>query len=206
VDVAAPATVVLTPGMGAVLRALCGADAAFTVRHLARVAGVSHARTAEIINRLTDHGLVLVNEHGAGKLCRLNRDHLAAGAVCEIVQMRNRLLRLLGDTLDSWAIAPLHASLFGSAARGDGDVHSDLDVLLVRPDGVAPDDEGWEQQLSGAMDLWQRATGNNVSLINVSRADIRRVVRAREPIVDEWRRDAIHLHGMDLPQLLRRAA
>lgn len=205
-DVTAPATVVLSPGMAAVLRALCGADAAFTVRQLARVAGVSHARTAEIVNRLAEHGLVLVDEYGAGKLCRLNRDHLAAGAVCDLTQMRSRLLGLLRDTISGWAVPPLHASLFGSAARGDGDVRSDLDVLLVRPDGITADHERWDDQLLTAGQTLQRATGNNVAFLNLSRADLRRVVRAKEPIVDEWRRDAIHLHGVELARLLRRAA
>lgn len=205
-NVADPATVVLTPGMAAVLRVLTGADAVFTVRQLARLADVSHARAADVVNRLAEHGLVLVEHHGPSKLCRLNGDHLAARAVIELTQMRSRLLELLGEVLGEWAIAPVHASLYGSAARGDGDTASDLDVLLVRPPGLEADDPGWaDQLLSGGERLW-RATGNRVAWFDVSEADLARAVRGGEPIVDQWRRDAMRLTGRDLRGLLREVA
>ena len=88
--------------------------------------------------------------------------------------------------------------------RGDGTTASDLDVLVIRPDGMAADDE-WADQLSDAGERLWRATGNQVAWINLSRADLRRVVKAKEPIVDEWRRDAVHLHGAELRRLLRAA-
>jgi predicted nucleotidyltransferase len=34
------------------------------------------------------------------------------------------------------AVHPLRVILFGSAARGDGGLHSDLDFLIVMPDGI----------------------------------------------------------------------
>jgi DNA-binding transcriptional ArsR family regulator len=206
VDVSEPASVVLPPGTAAVLRALAGTDAAFTVRRVARVAGVSHNRAHQVILRLAEHGLVLTEEQGPSKLCRLNREHLAAAAVIELVQLRARMVELLRDELAGWAVAPEHASLFGSAARGDGDTSSDLDILVVRPSRIREDDPAWAGQLVTSGQRIHAATGNHVAWFNVSRADLRRAVRAGELIVDEWRRDALRLVGNDLPALLRRAS
>jgi DNA-binding transcriptional ArsR family regulator len=83
-----------------------GADAAFTVRQVARVAGVSHNRAHQVILRLAEHGLVLTEEQGPSKLCRLNREHLAATAVVELVQLRARMLEFLRQEIAGWAVAP----------------------------------------------------------------------------------------------------
>lgn len=37
--------------------------------------------------------------------------------------------------------------MFGSAARGDMHVNSDIDFLVIRPDNA--DEDAWEQQLTG---------------------------------------------------------
>jgi hypothetical protein len=96
------------------------------------------------------------------KLCRLNRAHLAAAAVVELVQLRGRMLELLRREIASWAVAPEHASLFGSAARGDGDTSSDLDILdilVIRPTGRAEDDPTWGEQLVTSGQRVHAATG-----------------------------------------------
>ena len=205
-DVSEPASVVLPSGTAAVLRALAGADAAFTVRHVARVAGVSHNRAHQVILRLAEHGLVLTEEQGPSKLCRLNREHLAATAVVELVHLRDRLLNLLRREIASWAVAPEHASLFGSAARGDGDTSSDLDILVIRPTGCPEDDPAWAEQLVTSGQRIHAATGNHVAWFSISRAALQRAARAGEPVVDEWRRGALHLVGAELRGLLRKAS
>lgn len=40
---------------------------------------------------------------------------------------------LLRSTIDTWQVQPLHASVFGSVARGEARRGSDLDLLVVRP-------------------------------------------------------------------------
>jgi predicted nucleotidyltransferase len=42
------------------------------------------------------------------------------------------------------AVQPTRIILFGSAARGEMHEHSDLDVLVVVPDGL-PQREGWDR-------------------------------------------------------------
>jgi hypothetical protein len=174
------------------------------VRHVARVAGVSANRAGQVLSHLAEHGLVLVEEHGAGRLCRLNRSHLAAAAVVALVDLRGRLVTFLRDEVASWARPAGHASLFGSAARGDGDTSSDLDILVIRDN---PDDEdGWEGQLYESGERIFAATGNRVAWFAITMADLERAVAAGESIVGEWERDGLHLAGQRLGTLLRRIA
>lgn len=46
------------------------------------------------------------------------------------------------------AVHPTRIILFGSAARGEMHEHSDMDVLVVVPDGVSQKD-GWNRAFSG---------------------------------------------------------
>lgn len=205
-DLTEPATVVMAPSTAALLRVLAGADDLFTGRQLARLAGVSHAHAAKVIDRLAEHGLVLVEERGTSKLVRLNRDHLAAEAVIQFAQLRTRLRDLVSAEIDAWALFPMSASLFGSAARGDGGTGSDLDILVVRRDDVAADDPQWEGQLFETAVRIRAATGNNVSWFETTLDDLRRAVQTGEPLIAEWKRDAVAVHGPSLRTVLRRVS
>lgn len=44
-----------------------------------------------------------------------------------------RAARFLQAAVGEWPVQPLHASVFGSVARGDARQASDLDLLVVRP-------------------------------------------------------------------------
>ena len=68
-------------------------------------------------------------------------------------------------------LAPVHASVFGSAARGDGDAASDIDVFVVRPATVAEDDATWRGQLDSLADDITRWTGNHAGISEVGPDD-----------------------------------
>lgn len=174
------------------------------VRQVARVAGVSPNRAGQVLAHLAEHGLVQVEEHGAGRFCRLNRSHLAADAVLILVGLRGRLIDLLRAEIASWPDPPLHASLFGSAGRGDGGTGSDLDLLVVRGDESSGED--WDGQLYDAGARILAATGNRPAWFSITRADLGRAVAAGEPLVAEWQRDGVHLAGQRLKSLSRRVA
>lgn len=202
-DLREPASLVMPPGVAAVLRILAGADAGFTGRQVARLAGMSPARTAEILAEFVRHGVVTVESAGPSQLCRLNQDHLLAGPLVALVTTRQSLLVELTGALGSWPVRPLHASLFGSAARGDGAVDSDLDVLVVHRTRLASaEQEQWDQQLHETGQALRDRVGNSVSWFSIDRAGLQRARRANEPIVLEWQRDGIHLLGERLNGLL----
>jgi DNA-binding transcriptional ArsR family regulator len=194
-------------GTEAVLRVLAGSDAALGVRQVARLAGVSANRASQVLSELAEHGLVSVDEHGAGRLCRLNRAHLATDPLLALVGLRGRLIEFLRAEVASWGNRPRHVSLFGSAARGDATTRSDLDLLVIRPGSRNDaDDDSWEDQLFKSGERIFAATGNRAAWFVTTPADLRRAVEAGEPIIGEWRRDAIHLDGRRLDALLREAA
>ncbi|MCA1847211.1 MAG: nucleotidyltransferase domain-containing protein [Actinobacteria bacterium] len=206
-DVGRPAAVIMPAGTEAVLRVLAGTDRPLGVREVARLAGVSANRASQVLAEFAEHGLVLVDEHGAGRLCRLNRDHLAAEPLVALVGLRARLFEFLRSEAASWLDRPLHVSLFGSAARGDGTSGSDLDLLVVRADRASEADiERWDQQLFDSGERIFAVTGNRPAWFVTTPSDLRRAVEAAEPIVGEWRRDAVHLTGRRLEALLREAA
>ncbi len=201
-DLTDPASVVMTKGVASVLRVLAGADSAFTVRQLARVAGISPMRASELIRKLAAHGLVTTATVGSSLSCRLNRDHLLTAALVDLVTARARLVELLRLLIHNWSLAPLHASLYGSAARGDGTLSSDLDILVVAPPLNADQDLVWQDQLYQTQQRIEQACGNQVSWLATDVEGLRAAVEADEPILAQWRTEAVLLAGVKLSELL----
>lgn len=149
----------ITPTLdGPVLQVLAGAEASFTVSRITTLVGdASPAGVRRVLRRLVDQGLVLREGDGVAHLFRLNRDHLLAGPVVEVARIRERLRERVAGHVEGWTVPPLLLVLFGSAARGEMAVGSDLDLLAVADE---PDD-GWLDDLGnlcGAMSAW---TGND---------------------------------------------
>jgi predicted nucleotidyltransferase len=203
VDLAEPASVIAAPGTAAILRVLVHADDTFTIHQLGVLAGVSNSYAAKSVAQLAEHGLVLVEQRGTAKLVRLNREHLAADAVSQLVQLHGRLRDLMSAEFAAWSIPPVHASLFGSAARGDGGTQSDLDILLLRADQLDTDDPQWTDQLFRTANRLRAATGNAVSWFELTMEDLRRAAAANEPIIEDWMQDSATLYGPDVRTILK---
>jgi len=201
-NLAEPSDLVMPRATAAVLRVLVGADASFSIRQLARLAEISAPRAVEIVNRASERGLILVEQAGRSRMCRFNREHLAANAIIDLVTIRERILQALKSEIASWSIQPLHASLFGSAARGDGNTASDLDVLIIRPSEVL--ENLWNDQKYASGFRLMTKIGNHVSWFDISVAELRIASDASEPILSEWKSEGIPLFGSLLPDLLRR--
>jgi predicted nucleotidyltransferase len=157
-----------------------------------------------VLNRFVDHGLVLQEDAGRARVYRLNRDHVAAESISQLVELRPRLLRRLRDTFEDWHRAPFHASVFGSAARGDGDVNSDVDIFLVRPADVREDDEEWQKQVVALADQVFGWTGNHAGIAEIGEDALERLRKERPEIVESIRADAVDISGFPARSLLRR--
>jgi predicted nucleotidyltransferase len=194
----------ITPTLdGAVLTVLAGVTEPLTGREVHRrsrrgsVMGVYR-----VLGRLEEQGLVVGSDAGPARLYQLNRDHVAADVAVLLRDLRTRLFDRIRQDLASWPVAPVSAALFGSVARGDGDTDSDVDVLLVRADGVADDSEPWA---TAVFDLCQRIrswTGNDASALQADTAEIRSMVARGAPIVQSLSEDAIDLAGLPIRELL----
>jgi len=185
-----------------VLLVLRGTTRPLTGREVARLvrAGWQPAVDA-VLRRLAGEGVVRLQEAGNAYLYTFNREHLGAPAIELLAGIRPELERRRAE-IAAWQVAPAHVSLFGSAARGDGDARSDIDVFVVRPARVAEDDPRWRAQLERLSDDVYAWTGNHAGLSEVSEADMGRLRRERPPIVAELRQDAITLAGPPPTKLL----
>lgn len=96
---------------------------------------------------------------------------------------------------DCGTIAPAHVSIFGSAARGDGDTESDIDLFVVRRLNVDASNPRWREQLDRLTTDVYRWTGNHLAISEVDERQLRRLRREHPPVVDAVGADAITLFG-----------
>lgn len=191
---------------GPVLAALANTNRPLAAREVARlVRRGSWGGVRKVLVRLAHHGLVTMQEAGNVTLYSLNRRHLAAPAVDLLVGLRQELVRRLSEAITSWSVPAVHASLFGSAARGDGGVTSDIDLFVVRARGVHQDDVTWRAQVDQlAVDVlaW---TGNHAGISEVGEGGEVRDVR-RSDAGQSIRTEGITLAGKPIDKVLGSAA
>ena len=199
-----PITAITSPLTGRVLEALSATTKPLSAADVARlVRDGSRVGVWKALNRLAEQGIVLADERGSAVYYAANREHLAWAAVEQLTGLRTALREAIAAAILPWPVAPVHASLFGSAARGDADAASDVDLLLVRPDGLSDDDEAsWDDQLDRLRDRVLRITGNRAQTLSLTPSRLEEHVRAGDPLVDAWRRDGILLAGAPLSVLL----
>ena len=194
-DLSAPYRAVSPTVEGAVLMVLAGTTRPLTGREVGQLANRSEAGVRRALRRLSDHGLVTTQEAGRAVLHTLNRNHVAAPAVERLAGIRAELLGRLRAEIEDWSIKPVKVALFGSAARGDGDTRSDIDLLVIRPEDVSDADQAWESQLSNLSRAVLAWTGNHPSVAELSATDASRLEAGLLPISQEIGRDAITIWG-----------
>jgi predicted nucleotidyltransferase len=189
------------------LRALSSRASPATAAQLRRAAAAgTEAGVRRALDRLAVQGLLTTERIGDRVVYLLNRDHVLYAAVTALLGAQDELPRRLRGEMPAWLVPPVAAALYGSAARQDGDADSDVDILLVRPASLGSRErELWNDQVYRLRELVQFWTGNRCQVTDRSVAALRRLARAREPIVDEWRKDAVSLAGADVSQLLGQA-
>lgn len=198
-DISRPYTAVCPTLDSEVLVALAGTTRPSTGRGVARLLhrGESHKGVLNVLSRLVDQGLVHRQEAGRALLYTLNRDHLAFPAVEVLAGMRSELITRVRRAMKEWEIGPAHASLFGSAARGDGNIESDIDLFLVRPAEISEDEPRWRSQLNRLAGDVERWSGNHASLVEISADDLDRLATEQPPVVADLISDGIVLVGQD---------
>jgi len=204
-DVARPHAVIVNDLDAEVLRVLATAGSPMNARQIWRIAGRGSEkgiRTAA--QRLDRLGVITASRVGASDVYVLNDEHLAAAAIRALAGMRGALIDRIRRAVGDWKRTPVNVSLFGSAARGDGDAQSDIDLLVVRPDSVVPDDETWRRQIDDLSSQILRWTGNHAGVLELSERELRAAGRrdGHRPL-DELRRDGIDIAGGSLRQILR---
>lgn len=139
-----PFSAIATTGVDALaLKVLAGADHIFSVSEVHRLAPEKASREAIrlALIRLAQHGIASEHRIGHAVGYSLNRSHLLADAVLTIAAAKQRLLDRIQGEVATWEPQPVAVWLFGSAARNEMTLDSDVDLLVVTPGSTKQLDE-----------------------------------------------------------------
>jgi predicted nucleotidyltransferase len=185
-----------------VLHVLTRTHTSLTGVKVAELTGRSYAQVRSVLHRMVGDGVVDVERHGQAFSYRWNRDHVIAEAVEAIAQAAERVEQRLADEVVDWDPSPYAVVIFGSFARRDGGVDSDLDVLLVRPDFVVEDAERWARQRHELASKAERWTGNHTQILELSANELSSTVARDEDLVRSLRQDGRVVFGPTITELV----
>lgn len=194
-DVGSPISSVIPTLDGPILQVLAKTTRPLTGREVHQLAAVgSESGIRLALTRLAHHGLVHATPAGKATLYTVNRDHIAWHGIDLLTKIRQHLLSRIADTIGSWEVPPVTAAMFGSSARGDGNPDSDIDILLIAPPETSADIR-WSEQVDTLRDQITGWTGNTCQIYEITEGEYDDHIAADEPLINEWRRDAIVLFG-----------
>jgi predicted nucleotidyltransferase len=189
-DVGHPLRDIVPGPRGLVLATLAQLEKPVTVRALARHSGVSAQTALNLVDELSLAGLVHAERAGGLVLVALNRGHILIDPLTALVRTRGRLIERMTGELATWP--DLAAGwLFGSAARGDGDRSSDIDLLLVAE--ADTDDPPWAARIATLADHVQEWTGNPVQITEHTWGSFEQLARDGNVLVSAIRDDGVPL-------------
>ncbi len=180
-----------------VLAVLLRSHVSLTGARVAALAERSETQVRVVLRRLEQQGLVEVERYGQSYSYLLNREHVLVPGLEQLHRAMETAEDVVRAAIAEWSLPPASLILFGSAARGDGDVDSDIDLLLVRDDSVDPDDETWARQRHALARGVERWTGNTTQILDLSSSELAEATRRGEPLIDKLRADGILLAGSD---------
>jgi DNA-binding transcriptional ArsR family regulator len=202
-DLSEPGTALAGPLSMVVLRALDGRSLPTSPAQVARVTeGGTPAGVRRALERLSLQGIVNQEELGDRTFYSLNYEHVLYPSIRKALDAPDSFVKLLRTKLNSWTTSPLSAVLFGSAARRDGGVASDVDLLLIRPAmGPRIRQQKWAPQVHELRSQVYRWTGNHLQVVDWSISALSRAVKHGEDLVDEIDMYGILLAGSEIDDL-----
>lgn len=187
-----PSDVGLAHVPAALLATLKSTSGAMSIRQLARVSGVSLARTQHWVNHWAERGVVIQQHAGRAVMCSMNYEHLMTASLLALACVRESTLDRITTEVAAWEVPPLSVTAFGSFARGDGSVRSDIDLLVVHE---AEDPQAWDHQLTRSAEILENTLGNPVQWLDFPRSTWLEMHTHDDPLVTEVQKDAIHIFG-----------
>lgn len=210
---------------GPVLAVLASAGKPMTVGEVAALTPRgSEIGVRKSLARLVEQGIVRATEMGRNRVHELNREHVAAPVAETLAGLRLSLWKRFRVTLGAWNPRPAYGCVFGSAARGDGDARSDIDLLLVRAPVAGETDprrgspglaeivagyasefmaaqltarqaSKWARQVEQLHELAPAWSGNPLQVVEMSTFEWADHRRRRTALFTEIDRDAIQVAG-----------
>ncbi len=195
------------PGVqGRVLAVLVETTAELNMRTIARLAGVSVAQVSRVLPHLVELGVVERRDVPPSSLFRLVPEHVSVGPLLALARPRDTVIEEMGRIADELPVAPASIILFGSFARGEADVLSDIDAVVVRPSDVEASDEGWQEAVEQWRSTVSRLSGSPVEILEVGAEEVAARLRSGRQIWRDIRRDGVVVYGFSLHKLGEHAA
>ena len=207
-DLSSPLRSLIPSLDSAVLEVLAGTESSLSQARITDLAKRgSRQGIAAVLERLVEHGLVLSQPANQGLLYRLNREHVLAHSVVSASDARSEIIRRLREAVTRLSPAPVATELFGSFARRQAGIDSDVDMLIVVADDTDVHNAEWSDQIESLVKVATLWTGNRLEPLVLTETAITAAVAADEPLIDSLRGEAVPLTGDEsLRQLLDRPA
>lgn len=212
VDLTHPIASVIPSLDGRVLVVLARTSRPMPGRQVARLIPDASLRGVQLaLTRLEQHGLVQAEPYGHAVLYSANERHLLWPAIAELVAAIEETPRRLRDFIRDEVVAAVgedeaasvSVALFGSVARGTSTPESDVDLLVVTPQGE--DDEHVEALISHLIDDIPTVTGNACNVYHATRARLIEFVSGQDPMVPSWLQELEMITGPDVRPVLEGA-
>lgn len=202
-----PITSVVPGAHGLILQAIAKTKKPLTARQVALLTegGTTKRRANDVLQELTEAGIVLRQDSAPSYLYTLNHDHVAADSILELSRLRDRLIIRIEDHVAGWLFKPVAVFLFGSTAKGTATERSDVDLLVVRPPNVEELERVWGDQLSQLSEDVHRWSGNYCEILELTPQELKRDVMSEGRLSTDLHRYGRVLYGKELaPNLLSR--
>lgn len=168
-------------------------------------ASVGKSRVIEVLNDLAQLGIVDREIVGSSHLFSLNKDHLCYQSLRALSSPLPALRRQIHRIVSGFYQAPLAVVIFGSVAKGSSQAGSDLDLLVLRPNHVPPEDSIWESQTFELVVQLERSTGYPVQLVEYSETEFQGLVKRGARLIHELSETGLVVTG-ELELALREAS
>lgn len=177
---------VIPGARGAVLAALLRTDAPLTGRQIHALVSDDYSlwTVQEALKALTQLGLINTQTIGRAGVHTINEDHVCVAPLRvlldPIAALTETVRQAVGDAVKA-------VILFGSIARGEADIDSDIDLVVIAP-------AGWDGR-TDLQDLVRTRLGNQCDVLVFTPEDFTRLSRTGEAVVREILTSGVALIG-----------
>lgn len=191
VDLSRPIEALIPGAQGQLLAALVRAGRELSTRTAAEIAGVSPPHASRVLAQLVSLGVVVRRDVPPVVLYSMAPDSAVGRLLDELCNLRESVFAEMASAAAAMDPSPIEVVVFGSVARGESGAGSDIDVLLVAPEG-ALDTDRWTRSVIGWTEHVSRFAGSTIEVLEIDEQEW----RERPLDQDLWRqieRDGIRV-------------
>ena len=187
---------VIPGARGAVLAALLRTDIPLTGRQIHALVSDDYSlwTVQEALKALTQLGIVNTQTIGRAGVHTINEDHVS---VAPLRALLDPITALTGTVREAVSNDVKTVILFGSIARGEANIHSDVDLAVMAP-------AGWDGR-ADLEDAVRIRLGNNCDVLVFTPEDFTHLAGIGEPVVREILTSGVALIG-SIPRMKSRGA